>query len=101
MEQRWIGTPIFVALIGVPVTYAFLAQITYGIALRIGGFFPNGMYWFLLMGITLLGGIIALSLDRTWNIAVRSFAVAVYALVMGGILFLLQGVVSCLNGDCF
>ena len=86
--------PLAIAIVGVPMLFVVLGQMAYGVSRRIGGFFPSGSFWIGLVGVCVIGGIIALSLQRRWSRVTRTLAAAVYAVAMGGGLLLLQGVVS-------
>jgi hypothetical protein len=98
--QRGTHGRLLGALLGVPVAFTFIAQGAYGASRRFGGFFPGLATFILLIGAGVVVGMALLGWFPNWSATKRTLAVALYAGLMTVVLVILQGLISCANGDC-
>ena|SRR5438445_198227 len=99
--HRDTRTILAIALAAVPVAFVLLAQMAYGVSRRFPSFFPSAAFWIALLSACVIAGVVVISLQRNWSLAKRGVISGAYVLGMGVVLALIQGAVSCLNGDCF
>jgi hypothetical protein len=100
--MKFMRPSLLIAFVGVPVVFLILGAATYNLLVgRIDGFFPNGVYWYVLIGACVAAGVLAIGLHGTWSGTKRALVAIIYALAMTGGLLVLQGIVACTNRDCF
>lgn len=88
------------AVVGVPVIYGVVAQLTYSLA-AISGHRPSDVYWFVVTGALVGCGAFFVARQpgpsAVWRLAIGG----AYSLIMLVPIALIHLFVACGNGDCF
>jgi len=87
------------AWVVVPFLFALVVGISYGVALsrRFAYLFPTSTYLIGLVGVALVAGVSILLIASPKP---RLSTVILYTPAMLAVLLVIQGIVSCLHGDC-
>src|SRR5262245_4206265 len=89
-----------VAVIGAPVVYGAVAQLTYSLAAATG-LWPSDVYWLLVIGALFGGGALVIArlpgLGTAWRIAMGGL----YGLNILIPIAITHVFIACRNGDCF
>jgi hypothetical protein len=88
---------IVAAILAPLLSFIVLSRLTYVLFVNRSAFYPGPYYWLSIMSfLTVIGAIlwrVALGSDMRWTLVV-------YCIVMPFALIELQGIMSCLSGDC-
>ena len=86
--------------VGIPLLFAIFARLTYSLGVNRAGsrFYAGEMYWFLSLVGFVISGVLLL---RLTGVTQNGLVWVVYMVVVGALLFVLQGAIACMSGDCF